>query len=347
MRRQWLWGAVVAGGELQTVTWIASSRAAGARRADWLYGTCNPVIVGASYGGSRAAGRHMFDKVEAFYRPDTIREALRLLQSGKDQARVVAGGTDLVAEGDSSVRILIDITRAGMSYIRRREQSCVIGATTTMTGLEESDTIRALAGGLLAAAAATCGSVQIRNMATVGGNLANGSPAADLATPLLALGAAVILADANGRRQLSLPDFLAGVRTSSFAKSLLVEVLVPEPRRAGRWGWSFQKLGRTAVDISLVSVAAGVLLDPKGRVKEARIALGAVAPAPMRAAGAEKLMAGRVLDQLVIAEACEEVAREVHPISDLRASAEYRREMSRVLAGRALGECAASAGWAI
>lgn len=288
----------------------------------------------------------MFDKVEAFYRPDTIREALRLLQSGKGQTRLVAGGTDLVVEGDSSVRILIDLTLAGLSYIRRGDQVCVIGATTTMTEIEESDTVRSTLGGLLAQAAATCGSVQIRNMATVGGNLANASPAADLATPLLALNAAVVLADQNGRCHVPLPEYLAGARTRSYKKSLLIEVVIPEPPR-GRCGWSFQKLGRTAVDIALVNVAAGLQLDPKGRVRWARIALGAVAPAPMRAPRAEKLMTGRVLDQLLIAEASEEAAREVRPVSDLRASAEYRREMSRVLTGRALEECAGAAGWAI
>ena len=287
----------------------------------------------------------MFDRVEAFHRPDTIREALRLLQSGKGQARVVAGGTDLVVESDNSVRILIDITRAGLSYIRRREQAYVIGATTTMTQIEESDVIRSLAGGLVARAAATCGSIQIRNMATVGGNLANASPAADVATALLVLDASVVVADANGKRKLPLPEFLESARTRSFAKALLTEVAIPEPANSRRCGWSFQKLGRTAVDISLVSVAAGMQLDTNGRVRWARIALGAVAPSPMRATGAEKLLAGRTLDQQVIAQASEEVAREVQPISDQRASAEYRREMSRVFAGRAIRECAEAVGW--
>ena len=182
----------------------------------------------------------MFDAVEAFYRPGTVREALRLLQNGKNRARVVAGGTDLVVEGDRSIRFLIDITHAGLSYIRRRGKACVIGATTTMAALEHSPAIRALAGGILARAAATCGSVQIRNMATLGGNLANGSPAADTATPLLALDAEVVLADARGRRKIPLTAFYSGPRKT---KTLIVEVAIPVPPRGGRW--SFQKLGRT------------------------------------------------------------------------------------------------------
>src|ERR1022692_3199259 len=115
----------------------------------------------------------MFDKVEAFYRPANVRQALRLLSSGKGHARVVAGGTDVVVEGDRSIRFLIDITHAGLTYIRHRGTACAIGATTTMAELEASDVIQALAGGLLSRAARTCGSALIRNLATLGGNMAN------------------------------------------------------------------------------------------------------------------------------------------------------------------------------
>jgi carbon-monoxide dehydrogenase medium subunit len=281
----------------------------------------------------------MFDTVETFYRPGTVREAIRLLQNGKNRARVVAGGTDLVVEGDRSIRFLIDITHAGLSYIRRKGKACVIGATTTMAAIENSPAIRALAGGMLARAAATCGSIQIRNMATLGGNLANGSPAADTATPLLALDAEVVLADARGRRKLPLTEFYSYLGKT---KALIVEVAIPALPRGGRW--SFQKLGRTESDISLVNVAAGLQLDSQGRAKWVRIALGAVARTPIRAAKAEKLLLGRKVDQSALAEVCDEVARLVRPITDVRASAEYRREMCRVLVRRALEECAAGTG---
>jgi carbon-monoxide dehydrogenase medium subunit len=234
---------------------------------------------------------------------------------------------------------LIDITHAGLSYIRRRGKACVIGATTTMATIENSPAIRALAGGILARAAATCGSVQIRNMATLGGNLANGSPAADTATPLLALDAEVVLADARGRRKIPLTEFYSGPRKT---RALLIEVAIPALPRGGRW--SFQKLGRTESDISLVNVAAGLQLDSKGRAKWVRIALGAVAPTPIRAVHAEKFLAGRKVEESTLAEVCDEAAREVRPITDVRASAEYRREMCRVLVRRALEECAAGTG---
>jgi carbon-monoxide dehydrogenase medium subunit len=281
----------------------------------------------------------MFEKVEAFYRPDSVRAALRLLQNGKGQARVVAGGTDVVVDGGGEVRFLIDLTHAGLSYIRRRGTDWAIGATTTMSEVEDSEAMQALAGGLLTRVARTCGSVAIRNLATLGGNLANASPAADTATALLALDATVTVADAHGQHTMPLAEYLETVARST--KSLLVEVVVPEPPRSKGCRWSFQKLGRTAVDISLVNVAAGLQVGPKNRVKWARIALGAVAPSAMRAIEAEELMVGRTLDAALIAEVGEAVAREVSPIADVRATAEYRRDMCAVLTRRALEECAA------
>lgn len=286
----------------------------------------------------------MFDQVEDFCRPTSVPEALRMLQRAKGRARIVAGGTDAIVAGGNGVRVLIDITRAGLSYIRLKPGTVAIGATTTMAEIEESDLLRKMAGGILSLAAATCGSAAIRNLATVGGNIANASPAADLATPLLALEAAAVVADARGRRKMPLAEYLADAETGRFAKSILAEIIVPVPPGGKRCGWSFQKLGRTAVDIALVSVAAGLELDSKGRVKRARIALGSVAPTALRCAAAEERMTGRTADAALIAEAAEEAAGAVRPISDVRASAEYRRNMSAVLTARALRDCISQTG---
>ena len=288
----------------------------------------------------------MFERVEVFYRPASVREAVRLLAGGKGRARIVAGGTDLVVDGDPTVRALIDITHSGLSYIRKQGGGCAIGAATTMAELEESRTILALGGGILARAAATCGSIQIRGVATVGGNLANGSPAADLVTPLLVLDAVVVVADAKGRRKLPIAEYLAARGTKGLRQSLLVEVTVPRPL-GRRCAWSFQKLGRTALDIAVVNVAAGLQVDRAGRILWARIALGAVAPTAIRAGATEALLLGCTLNAEAVAEAAEAVIREVSPITDVRASAAYRREMCRVLTRRALQECAAQAGCAI
>jgi CO/xanthine dehydrogenase FAD-binding subunit len=288
----------------------------------------------------------MFGNVAAFYRPASVPEALRLLQKAKGQARVLAGGTDLALAAAPSVRFLVDITRAGLTYIRQRERTIAIGATTTMAQLEESPIVNALAGGLLCRAAASCGAIEIRNVATLGGNMANGSPAADMATPLLVLDAGVVLATARKKHKLPLSGFLSGIGIPA-APSLLIEVVVPTPPNGSRCGWSFQKFGRTAVDISVVNVAAGLELDTRGRVKWAHIAVGAAAPAPLRALAAEELAAGRVLDRTLIAEIGDVVVGELQPITDQRASAEYRRELVRVLIGRALEECVAEAEHAI
>jgi len=286
----------------------------------------------------------MFDKVEAFYRPESIPEAVRLLERGKGHARLVAGGTDLTVEAARSVRFLIDLTRAGLSYIRKRDSVCTIGATTTLAELEDSTAIRALAGGLISQAAATCGSVQIRNLATLGGNLAHGSPAADMVTPLLALDAFVLVANAHGRSKMRLAQYLERSREHEMSRSLLVEVGIPDPPHGARCGWSFQKFGRTEIDISLVNAAAGLQLDGHGRVKWARLSLGAVAECPFRLLSVEQLITGRELDHTLLAEAGDQVIREVKPVNDLRASAEFRRDLSRVLAGRALEECVEQAG---
>jgi len=286
----------------------------------------------------------MFESVEAFYRPASVREAVQLLQSGKGSARIVAGCTDLIVEDDRSIRSLIDITHTGLNYIRRRSTRWAIGATTTMAQIEESAELRNVAGGILARAAASCGSVQIRNMATVGGNMANGSPAADLATPLLALDSAASVASPQGRHRVDLANYLAEARSRKMAQSLLAEVTFAEPPGGLRCGWSFQKFGRTAVDISIVNVAAGLQLDAHRHVKWARIALGAVAPTPVRMHEAEAILTGRTLDHALVVEACACVMRHVRPISDQRASADFRCELSRVLTERALEECAAAAG---
>jgi carbon-monoxide dehydrogenase medium subunit len=288
----------------------------------------------------------MFEQVEVFHRPASVREAVRLLAIGNGRARIVAGGTDLVVDADSTVRALIDITHSGLNYIRTKGGACMIGAATTMAELEESHAIRGLGGGILARAAATCGSVQIRGVATVGGNIANGSPAADLVTPLLVLEAVVVLVNAKGRYKLSLADYLAMRRAKAGGRSLLVEVSVPAAKRK-RCGWSFQKLGRTEIDISLVNVAAGLQVNRSGHLEWARIALGSVAPTVIRAGATEGIMRGRPLNAETVAEAAEDVMRRVSPISDVRASAAYRREMCRVLTRRALEECAAQAGCAL
>ena len=267
-----------------------------------------------------------------------------LLRKVGSHGRVVAGATDLIMHADRSIRSLVDVTHLGLNYVRGNSRGCTIGATTTMAALEHSPAIRALAGGILAKAASTCGSIQNRNMATLGGNLANASPAADTAAVLLALEAEVVVATSRRKRKIALADFYAGPHRTILNGELLLEIVIPALPGGARVGWSFQKLGRTETDISLVNAAAGLQLDARGNIKWARLALGAVGPMPLRARNAEALLLGNTFGEDVLARAGEAVMKEVNPISDNRTSAEYRREMSAVLVRRALRECAAQAG---
>jgi len=154
------------------------------------------------------------------------------------------------------------------------------------------------------------------------------------------LDAAVVVADAKGRRKMPLAAYLA---SQTQRPHILVEVIVPVVK-ATRAGWSFQKLGRTQLDISLVNAAVGLQVDRPGRVVFARIAVGAVAPTVIRAVAAESALLGSHLDRIAVAAAADLVTEAVNPISDVRASAEYRREMAVVLVRRALEECALEAG---
>ena len=289
----------------------------------------------------------MFDRIRAFHRPTTIAQALRLFDAERRRGgpgRWVAGGTDLVVERDRALRWLVDLTRLPLGYVRRSRGGWAIGATTRMADIEHSKALLGFADGILSEAAGTCGSQQIRNMATIGGNLANASPACDTAPPLLALDASVVVAGKGGRRTVPLATFFRGVKRTALNGGLLVEIAIPAPPRAATVAWSFQKLGRLKSDIALVNAAVGVALDKGGRCTWARIALGAVAPTPIRARRAEALLVGRVLDRAAVEAAAERAAAEAKPVTDVRATAEYRTAMCKVLVARALEECAKRAG---
>ncbi|HMK23507.1 MAG TPA: xanthine dehydrogenase family protein subunit M [Terriglobales bacterium] len=279
----------------------------------------------------------MLDHIRSFHRPTSIREAIRLLTGEKGEACLVAGGTDLALRAGRSVRVLVDISRLGLSYVKRKDGGLRIGATTTMATLEESVLVRLLANGILAKAAASCGSLQTRNMATIGGNLANASPAADTATPLLAMDAEVVLQGLRSSRRLPLERFFAGAHATISNRELLLEIVVP-PCKSNS-AFSFQRLARTEVDIAVVNVAAAVRWDARQRCSGVRLALGAVAPCPMRSRRAEALLEGQIATEKVVSRAAEIASEDIAPISDVRASAEYRREITRVLVRRAFQEC--------
>jgi CO/xanthine dehydrogenase FAD-binding subunit len=271
--------------------------------------------------------------------PDTLDEALALLTDPGGQP--IAGGTDLIPLMQTDKlrpERLIDLSRlSALRHIRHEGDGLVrIGALTTHTQLETSALLWGQAT-VLAQAARSVGGVQIRQRGTLGGNLAHASPAADVALALLALEAQVTLRNQSGARQLPLSEFLTGPgQTACSDDELLTQVSFALPGPAS--GSAFRKLGkRSAMIIAVVGVAAVLLLED-GLIRDARIALGSVAPTVIRAPQAEALLRDQSPGEALFHRAGQVAQGEAQPIDDFRASAEYRRRMVGVLTRRALGK---------
>ena len=268
--------------------------------------------------------------------PDTLEEALSVMAGNGPQDKVLAGGTDIVpklASKEIQPGRLIDIGRIEqLAQIRVDEEALHIGSMVRIHTLESSGVIAEKAP-ILSAAAARMANLQVRNLGTIGGNLINASPAADLAPPLLALGAEVVLRSPNGQRVLPLCDFfLEPGKTAIGSGELLEEIRIPVKPGSS----SFIKLGRRqAACLSIASVAV-FLVHSNDQCREVRIGMGAVGPTPLRALEAEAFLKGKTLSESVIEQASEIAAGETAPISDLRASREYRIKMCQVLVRRCL-----------
>ncbi len=274
-----------------------------------------------------------------YQRPVSLAEALDLMADGSPDASPLGGGTNLVVDmrsGRNTPATLIDLRDIDeLRGIRLEDDHVVLGGGVTIAEVLGSELI-ARHSPFLAEAASLFGNPLLRNRATVGGNLADASPAADMAVPLLALGAEVELASKSGSRQVPLDEFMIGVRrTIRRGDELLTRIRWPVPSSDSTGG--FYKIGlRKADTISIVSVAVMVGSDESGRCSSVRIALGAVAPKPMRAVDAEAMLTGSVLDARAIDAAARVAADATQPIDDVRASASYRRRMAETLVRRLL-----------
>jgi CO/xanthine dehydrogenase FAD-binding subunit len=237
--------------------------------------------------------------------------------------------------GEETPDVLMDLRHLRLSGIVEAKDHISMGACVTHREIRDSDLIAKHLPGLTQATAQMAGP-PVRNRGTLGGNLVTASPAADTAPPLLAYDASVVLRSAEGERRVPLEQFFVGPGQTVLGPSeLLVEVLVPRP--PDRTRCQFMKLGRRrAMAISVASVAARLTLDKNGEVECARIALGSVAPTPIRAREAERQLVGRVVSLELAAETGQTASEECSPISDIRASCDYRRKMVRVLVRRAL-----------
>ncbi len=277
-------------------------------------------------------------------RPASLPEAVALL-AGEPGARALAGGTDLVVQlrdGRRRAETLVDLGRLPLARITDVADGVEIGGLATMAAIAGDPLLAELCPALVAAAGLV-GAWPIQCRATLGGNLANGSPAADTAPPLLVAGALVVIASPAGERTVPIEEFFVGPgRTLLAAGDLLVAVRVP--RQGGAAGARlierFAKVGpRREQIIATVSLAGRLSMDG-GCIASCRIALGAVAPTPVRARGVEAFLAGRAPDAATRRRAGELLQRDIAPIDDVRAPARYRRLAAAVLLDRLLEESA-------
>lgn len=270
--------------------------------------------------------------------PQKLPEALRLLQEWQGQARLIAGGTNVIPDlraGNLKARVLIDLgALSDLSFIREDKGWIRLGGLTLVAQLAASRLL-GKAAPPLSAAAGQFANPLVRNRATLAGNLADASPAADLAVPLIALEATVVAASQGGERQIPMDRFFLGPHRSVLRRDeLLREVYFPKTRPGAKM--DYFKLGlRNAMAVSVVSAALLLELE-RGRCRKVRIGLGAVAPRPIRARTVEELLEGREITASLIGQCREKVGEEISPISDIRATAEYRKAMAGVLVGRLL-----------
>jgi CO/xanthine dehydrogenase FAD-binding subunit len=275
-----------------------------------------------------------------FYQPATLEEASRLVKDNGPGGHFLAGGTDLVIamkEKGLLPKYIVDLKRVpGLSGIRENNDGTIsIGALTTMYAIETSPVITKKYP-FLAQSAAEVGSIQIRNRATIGGNMANATPSADVAPSLIALSAAAKIARAGAERTVALEEFFRGPGQNVMtADEILTEITIPKtnPQLVGEY---IKFSPRDMMDLAYVGVAVAYALGNDKRCQGVRIVLGAVAPTPIRANRAETLLEGKVLTEQLATEVGEEAARESKPISDVRSSADYRRAMVAVMTKRAL-----------
>ena len=278
-----------------------------------------------------------------YLEPNTLEEASSLLLHHGAEAKILAGGTDLLTRlkrRQWRPRYVINLKRIpGLDQIASENgQGLRIGAFAAIRSLEKSEVVKERFP-LLAEASGLLGSVQIRNLATVGGNLCNAAPSADTAPPLIALSASALIFGPGGERVVPLEEFLIGPGTTALRPGeILVGLRVPSLPPGS--GGAYIKLSpRGSMDLAIVGGAAVVTLA--GEVcLDCRVVVGAVAPTPLRCIDAEAVLRGNPITPELADRAGEAASAQSRPISDVRASAEYRKEMVRVIAKRAVLQAA-------
>ena len=288
--------------------------------------------------------------VETYHNPENEAAVVQLLQKYEDSALIVAGGTflhGLAARGLlSGVEALIDIRNLDLNYITTNSNGVVIGATTRFAQLEENESIGQQPWLGAVKDAISYPPVQIMNSATVGGSIAAACPFFDLPTGFLALGGAVRAHGPGGSRDIPMEAFFAGLFENCLAPDEFVTAItLPQPAAGSASASAFIKLETNANDLAILNAAVALTLDGSNACSRARVFVGGgVGETPARAGSAEQALTGAVIDAETIDKAAEAAKSDVDPISDHRASAEYRAEMTRVLVARAIRKALERAG---
>jgi carbon-monoxide dehydrogenase medium subunit len=270
--------------------------------------------------------------------PKTLEDALRLVERHGDEAKILAGGHSLLPLMKlrlAQPRYVIDIGRLrNMNYIREENGHIAIGALTTHAEIESSTLLRAKCP-LLAETAAVIGDAQVRNRGTLGGSLAHADPAADYPAAALALDVEIVAASTAGTRTIPVAEFFVDMLTTTLRPGEILSQVRVAPLTP-QTGTAYEKLHQPASGFAIVGVAARITLGKEGTIEEAAIGVTGLGPKAYRAAAAEKMLRGKKVSEKLFGEAARYTAQGIEPLSDLHASADYRREMAAVYTRRAL-----------
>lgn len=275
-----------------------------------------------------------------YLRPKTVPEAIALLQQHGDEAKILSGGQSLIPMMKLRLArpgFLIDINRIpGLSYIKEDGGFLKIGGLTRECDVEASAVVNSKYP-LLMDTAAVIADPQVRNLATVGGNLAHGDPANDHPATMLALGAQVVATGAKGERVIPIEEFFLSLFSTALKPDeILTEIRIPIP--PAKSGGAYLKLERKVGDFATAAVAVQITLDSGGAVQKAGIGLTNAGPKPMKAKKAEDFLKGKKLDAATIAQAAQLASDEAQPSADLRGPAEYKKGLIKELTKRALAK---------
>jgi aerobic carbon-monoxide dehydrogenase medium subunit len=281
-----------------------------------------------------------------YLRPKTVPEAVAMLQQHGDEAKILSGGQSLIPMMKLRLArpgVLIDINRiSGLSYVKEEGGYLKIGGLTREAELESSPLVRSKYP-ILLDTAHVIADPQVRNMATVGGNLAHGDPANDHPATMVALGAQVIATGPKGERVIPIEDFFVSLFATALQhEEILTEIRIPVP--AARSGGAYFKLERKVGDFATAAVAAQLTLDEKGVCQSVGIGLTNVGPTPVKARKAEEFLRGKKPDESNIARAAQLAADESTPSPDLRGPVEYKKGLVKELTKRALTRALERAG---